>query len=73
MVVDLDTIYSILEYENKMLPHIQVDVNIEEGLLMRYALEYYIENAKLTSVVSKQSELLCNRISKELKKFSIPM
>lgn len=73
MVTDLDISYSVLEYENKMLPHIQVDVNIEEGLLMRYALEYYIENAKLTFVVSKQSELLCNRISKELRKFSIPI
>lgn len=73
MVTDLDISYSVLEYENKMLPHIQVNVNIEECLLMRYALEYYIENAKLTSVVSKQSELLCNRISKELRKFSIPI
>lgn len=53
-----------------MLPHIQLNVKLEEGLLLRYALENYIENAKLTSVASKQSELLCNRISKELRKFS---
>jgi hypothetical protein len=37
---------------------------------MRYVLEYYIENVKLTPIVSKQSELSCGKVSKELGKSS---